>query len=133
MSLEVLVSSRMFGEHSADAVSRLEARGCRLTRRPEVADEPGLTGLVQHADAWIVGLQRATGAILRAAERLRVVAIHGVGVDHVDVATATRLAIPVVNAPGANANAVAELAIAFVFALSRELLGPTSAYVVGVG
>lgn len=119
--MEILVSSQMFGYHSAQAVARLEARGCALTRRPDVADEARLTELVREADAWIIGLQRVTESILRVSKRLRVVAIHGVGVDHVDVAAATRLAIPVVNTPGSNANAVAEMAIAFIFALSRDI------------
>jgi D-3-phosphoglycerate dehydrogenase len=87
-----------------------------------VADEAGLTDLVRKADAWIIGLQRVTEPTMRESKRLRVVAVHGVGVDHVDVAAATRLAIPVVNTPGSNANAVAEMAIAFIFALSREVL-----------
>jgi D-3-phosphoglycerate dehydrogenase / 2-oxoglutarate reductase len=121
-TLEILVSSPMFGYYSSQAVARLEARGCVLTRRPDVADEAGLTELVRDADAWIIGLQRVTEATLRESKRLRAVAIHGVGVDHVDVAAATRLIIPVVNTPGANANAVAEMAIAFILVLSREVL-----------
>jgi D-3-phosphoglycerate dehydrogenase len=120
--LEILVSSPMFGVYSPRAVARLEARGCVLTRRADVADEAGLTDLVRTADAWIVGLQRVTEPTLRASTRLRLVAVHGVGVDHVDVAAATRLAIPVVNTPGANANAVAELVIAFILALSRDVV-----------
>ncbi len=119
---EILVSSQMFGYHSPDAVARLEARGAALVRRPDVGDEPGLARLVKDADAWVIGLQRASEATFRESKRVRVLAVHGVGVDHVDVAAATRLGIAVVNTPGTNANGVAEMAIMFVFALSRELL-----------
>jgi D-3-phosphoglycerate dehydrogenase len=46
--------------------------------------------------------------LLAALPRLRVVGRHGVGLDTVDLAAATRLGIAVVHAPGSNAQAVAE-------------------------
>ena len=49
------------------------------------------------------------------------VMMHGVGVDHIDVAAATRLEIVVANAPGANTSAVADLTIAAMLALLRHL------------
>ena len=60
---------------------------------------------------------------LKRAAKLKVVVKHGAGVDNIDTATATRRKIPVVNAPGANAEAVAELAVAFILALARDLCG----------
>jgi D-3-phosphoglycerate dehydrogenase len=57
------------------------------------------------------------------AAKLKVVIKHGAGVDNIDTAAATRRKIPVVNAPGANADAVAELAVAFMLALARDLCG----------
>jgi len=47
-------------------------------------------------------------ALMRACPRLRVVGRHGVGLDTVDLAAATRLGIAVVHAPGSNSQAVAE-------------------------
>jgi lactate dehydrogenase-like 2-hydroxyacid dehydrogenase len=51
-----------------------------------------------------------------------VVALYVVGVDHVDLDTAARHAVTITLTPGANANAVAELVMAFVFSMVRRLV-----------
>src|SRR5438874_199599 len=51
---------------------------------------------------------KITAEILNAAKRLRVVGRAGVGVDNVDVETATRRGVVVLNAPGANTVSTAE-------------------------
>lgn len=64
-----------------------------------------------------------TEDILKAGEKLQVVAKHGVGVDNVvDVATATRLGLYVVNTPHANADSVAEKTIAGMLAFSQKIV-----------
>lgn len=62
-----------------------------------------------------------TERILRSSDRLKVVAMHGVGVDNIDVAAATRLGIQVVNAAGSNSLAVAEFTIGLMLDLSRNI------------
>lgn len=62
-----------------------------------------------------------TDRVLAAAPGLRIIAKHGAGVDSVDVAAATRRGIAVMVANGANADAVAEHALALMLALAREL------------
>lgn len=59
--------------------------------------------------------------VLGAAPDLRIIAKHGAGVDSVDIDAATRRGIAVMVANGANADAVAEHALALMLALSREL------------
>ena len=58
---------------------------------------------------------------LAAAQGLKLIAKNGAGVDSVDLAEAERRGITVAVAPGANADAVAEHAIALMLALVREL------------
>ena len=53
--------------------------------------------------------------------RLRVIGRAGVGVDNIDAEAATRRGIVVMNTPGANAVAVAELTIGLMLALARKL------------
>ena len=60
-------------------------------------------------------------ALLAAAPKLRVIGRAGVGVDNIDAEAATRRGIVVMNTPGANAVAVAELTLALMLALAREL------------
>ena len=52
---------------------------------------------------------------------LRVVSRYGVGVDRVDLAAATRHGVVVTITPGANSVAVAELALALLLALARDI------------
>lgn len=59
--------------------------------------------------------------LLEACRELRVVARAGVGLDNVDVAAATELGIPVVNAPGSTTIAVAEQTLLLISALLRGL------------
>lgn len=53
--------------------------------------------------------------------RLKVIARHGTGYDNIDIETANYLRIPVVYAPGANADAVAEHTLALILCLSKRL------------
>lgn len=56
---------------------------------------------------------------------LRVVAVHGAGVDQVDVDACTERGVLVTNAPGANADAVAEMTFGMMIGLARQI--PASA------
>ncbi len=64
---------------------------------------------------------KLTADILQAATRLRAVARAGVGVDNVDVPTATQLGIVVMNTPDANTISTAELAFTLMIALCRKV------------
>ncbi len=59
--------------------------------------------------------------MLEKAPKVRVIGRAGVGVDNIDVEAATRRGIVVMNTPGANAVAVAELAIGMMISLARHL------------
>ena len=62
-----------------------------------------------------------TARVIEAARGLRIIAKHGAGVDSVDIAAATRCGIAVMVTGGANADAVAEHALALMLALTRDL------------
>ncbi len=64
---------------------------------------------------------RVTARALRSARKLKVIAVHGAGVDQVDVEAATRMGIYVTNAPGANAQAVAELTLGLMLCWVRRI------------
>ncbi|MEO8443252.1 MAG: NAD(P)-dependent oxidoreductase, partial [Betaproteobacteria bacterium] len=67
------------------------------------------------------GSPPVTRRVLEAGRHLKIIAKHGVGVDSVDIETATARGIVVVTAGDANADAVAEQSIMFMLALAREL------------
>jgi D-3-phosphoglycerate dehydrogenase len=82
----------------------------------------GLPAALFDADALVVrSAVQADDALMAAAHHLRVIGRAGVGVDNIDADSATRRGIVVMNTPGANAVAVAELTLALMLALARKL------------
>jgi D-3-phosphoglycerate dehydrogenase len=82
----------------------------------------GLPAALADADALVVrSAVQADDALMGHAPKLRVIGRAGVGVDNIDAAAATRRGIVVMNTPGANAVAVAELTIGLMLALARKL------------
>ncbi len=83
---------------------------------------PSLPEALVDADALVVrSAVQVDEALLARAPKLRVIGRAGVGVDNIDAEAATRQGIVVMNTPGANAVAVAELTFALMLALAREL------------
>ena len=89
----------------------------------DVAKLPGkLEEALADADALVVrSAVQVDDAMLEHAPKLRVIGRAGVGVDNIDADAATRRGIVVMNTPGANAIAVAELTIGLMLALARQL------------
>jgi glyoxylate reductase len=65
--------------------------------------------------------ERITADVLAASPRLRIVASHSVGVDHVDLAACRARGILVTNTPGVLTQATADLAWALILAVARRL------------
>lgn len=85
-------------------------------------DKPRLTEILPDFDALVVRSgTTVTGEVLRAGKQLKVVGRAGVGVDNVDVQTATQLGILVVNAPTANIISATEHTFAMLLALARNV------------
>ena len=82
----------------------------------------GLPAELADADALVVrSAVQADTQLLAAAPKLRIIGRAGVGVDNIDAAEATRRGIVVMNTPGANAIAVAELTLGLMIALARDI------------
>ncbi|SMF55094.1 D-3-phosphoglycerate dehydrogenase [Tistlia consotensis] len=104
-----------------EGVARLEAAGL-VVERLAAPDRALLAEALPRAEAVITRIFGLTAGEIALAGGLRVIGKHGVGFDMIDVAAAARRGIPVIFTPGANARSVAEAALAFLFALARELL-----------
>lgn len=82
----------------------------------------GLEAALADADGLVVrSAVQATDELMSHAPKLRVIGRAGVGVDNIDAEAATRRGVVVMNTPGANAVAVAELALCQMLALARKL------------
>ncbi len=83
-------------------------------------------GLLQGAGGMLLRSGYVTRALLDKLPALRVIGVHGTGVDPVDVDACTERGVIVTNTPGANADAVTELTIALMISVLRRL--PESAH-----
>ncbi len=84
--------------------------------------EQQLVEIIPPFSALIVRSQtRVTADILNAGTKLRVVGRAGVGVDNVDVESATRRGVVVLNAPGGNTVSTAEHAFSLLLAVARKI------------
>ena len=85
-------------------------------------DEDALIARIDDYDALIVRSKtKVTKPVIDAAGRLRAIGRAGIGVDNIDVPSATERGIVVFNTPDANATTTAELSIAHLMSLSRNL------------
>ena len=82
----------------------------------------GLAAELADADALVVrSAVQADAALLAQAPKLRVIGRAGVGVDNIDTDAATHHGIVVMNTPGANAVAVAELTLGLMISMARSI------------
>src|SRR5438093_2514316 len=84
--------------------------------------EPELIKIIPAFSGLVVRSQtKGTAEILNTGAKLRVVGRAGVGVDNVDVETATRRGIVVLNAPGGNTVSTAEHAFSLLLSVARKI------------
>src|SRR6202034_683570 len=85
-------------------------------------DEDEVTELARDVDAILTNWKPVSGRTLRNASRCLTVARYGVGVDNIDVATATDLGILVSNVPDYCIDEVSDHALALVLSLNRRIV-----------
>ncbi|WEK03756.1 MAG: phosphoglycerate dehydrogenase [Candidatus Devosia phytovorans] len=102
--------------------AKLEQLGWEVLRGVDTSlPDGGLGDALARADFLITGLIPVDDNTLAKAPKLRAVLKHGVGTDNIDIAACTARGIPVLNTPASNSNAVAELAVAAMFSLARNV------------
>jgi len=122
-SMRVLVTPTSYGKHDPRLKQVLEESVGAVVyspvARPLTSAE--LRDLLPGCDGFIAGLDVIDRAALETADRLKVIARYGVGVERVDLEAAQARGICVTNTPSANSNAVAELTIGLMLALARQI------------
>ncbi len=113
----VLISDKL----SPAAVEIFRTRGIEVDVRPGLAPAE-LREIVGEYDGLAIrSATKVTKELLDAAPRLKVVGRAGIGVDNVDVKSASARGVVVMNTPHGNAITTAEHAIAMMFALARQI------------
>lgn len=120
---EILVMSPSFGQWSEIPRRILQSANVQVRKpsRPSPLSSEEAAEEIGDADAIIVGLDQVDENAIAAATNLKVIAKHGVGVDNIDVEAAMRRGIKVVNVPGANSEAVADLVVGLMLNLLRQI------------
>jgi len=121
VSKTVLVATeKPFSPDARDEVLRvLASAGYSTTALEKYTGKGALSEAVQNADALIIRSDIIDREILGAAPKLKLVVRAGAGYDNVDSIAAKEKGIAVMNTPGQNANAVAELALAMMVYVAR--------------
>ncbi len=120
---KVLVTPRSLTKKGHPALDALRDAGYEVIfSTPGVQpDEEELLRLLPGCVAYLAGVEKISARVLEAAHDLRVISRNGTGIDNIDLEAARRLNITICVARGANANGVAELTIALMFALARAI------------
>jgi D-3-phosphoglycerate dehydrogenase / 2-oxoglutarate reductase len=119
----LLVTPTSYGKNDPRLKSDLEALVGEVIYNPtgKPLKSPEVVRLLPGVDGYIAGGDGIDRAALQHADRLKVIARYGVGVDCVDLPAATERGIIVTNTPGANAASVAELAVGLLLSLARQI------------
>ena len=107
-------------------VDILEAAGHQVVKLEKYEAQADFVAAVADAEAIIIRSDKVTAEVIEAAPKLKIVVRAGAGYDNVDLAAATAHGVVVMNTPGQNSNAVAELAIAMMIFMARTQLTPAT-------
>ena len=103
------------------ALSRHAAAAKNQAVVVDETDDAGFAREIVDADVLLHVLKPVTPAMIAAAPRLRLIQKLGVGVNTIDLEAAKAAGVAVVNMPGTNSQAVAEMALALMLAVLRRL------------
>ncbi len=124
--MKILVATeKPFAKKAVDGIRQIvEGAGYELALLEKYTDKSELLSAVADVDALIIRSDKVTAEVIEAARNLKIVVRAGAGYDNVDLAAATARGIVVMNTPGQNSNAVAELALAMMIFMARNGFTP---------
>jgi D-3-phosphoglycerate dehydrogenase len=99
----------------------LEPAGCTVVLAKE-STESALIELTRDADAIITQFAKLTSIVIGNMKKVKVIVRNGIGYDNIDVDAARQHGIPVCNIPDYCINEVADQTLAFILALTRQVL-----------
>ena len=126
--MKVLVATeKPFAKVAIDGIKQvLDEAGYEMALLEKYTDKKELLDAVVDADAIIIRSDVIDAEVLEAAKELKIVVRAGAGYDNVDLEAATAHGVCVMNTPGQNSNAVAELALGMMVMAVRNMYNGTS-------
>lgn len=104
----------------------VEGAGYELMLLEKYSDPSELLKAVEDADAMIVRSDQVTPEVIKAGKNLKIVVRAGAGFDNIDLPSSTAAGVTIMNTPGQNSNAVAELALGMLVYQVRNQFNGTS-------
>jgi D-3-phosphoglycerate dehydrogenase len=132
--MKVLIATdKPFAKVAVEGIKKvvLEA-GYELAILEKYADKKKLINSIEDANAVIIRSDIIDAEVLDSAQALKIVVRAGAGYDNVDLDAATAKGVCVMNTPGQNSNAVAELALGMmVFGVRNQFNGTSGTELMG--
>jgi D-3-phosphoglycerate dehydrogenase len=121
--VKILLTTTSFQDTPGAHHDLLAKTGWEIIRARGPLNETDTLALVGGVDGYICGDDAITRKVLeKARPRLKVLSKYGIGVDKIDVKSATEFGIPVLFTPGVNHTTVAEHTFLLLLALEKNLL-----------
>ena len=126
--MKILVATdKPFAKVAVDGIRKeIEVAGYELVLLEKYGEKANLLNAVADVDAIIIRSDVIDAEVLDAAKQLKIVVRAGAGYDNVDLEAATAKGVCVMNTPGQNSNAVAELALGMMVMAVRNMYNGTS-------
>lgn len=123
----LLATEKPFAPAAVQGIREIiEAAGHEFLTLEKYTAREELLAAAAGADALIIRSDKIGADVFAAAPGLKIVVRAGAGFDNVDLAAATEKGVVVMNTPGQNSNAVAELAVAMMIFISRGQFTPST-------
>ena len=126
--MKILVATdKPFAKVAVEGIKKVvEEAGFEFALLEKYGDKANLLAAVADADALIIRSDIVDADVFEAASQMKIVVRAGAGYDNVDLAAATAHGVCVMNTPGQNSNAVAELALGLMVYAVRNFYNGTS-------
>lgn len=125
MTKVVIATKKPFHPDGVKHIRSLaEEAGFQVSVLEKYDGQNELAGAVKDANALIVRSDKVTEEIISSAPELKIVVRAGAGYDNVDLEAASEKGVTVMNTPGQNSNAVAELTVGLMVYRARNMFKP---------
>ena len=129
-NMKILIATeKPFAKKAVDGMKEiLSEAGYEVVQLEKYTEPEELVAAVADVDGLIIRSDKVTAEVLEAAKNLKIVVRAGAGYDNVDLVAASAKDVVVMNTPGQNSNAVAELAMGMMIYMSRNKFVPGTGF-----
>ena len=123
----LLATQKPFAAKAVDGIVKiLTEAGHEVVKLEKYEAQADFVAAVADVEAIIIRSDKVTAEVIEAAPKLKIVVRAGAGYDNVDLEAATKRGVVVMNTPGQNSNAVAELALGLMIYMARTQFTPAT-------